>query len=150
MADGTSPTSILGWLQRECTTQGRLGRVDFWIRSFALSFLITLCVGLITLPVVALGFSPDWVQWLSIFALPLYASIVVRRLHDVGLSGWWGLPMLCAWGYSVLCGYRARVGMPDIGTDVAAEPWWIVVIGALTVIVLLFWPGSSQPNQYGP
>lgn len=65
--------------------------------------------------------------WLGFFmfvpVIPFFSIILIQRLHDIGLSGWFSLIMLAALVFPYLL--------------------------ALTAILLLI-PGSSHENHYGP
>lgn len=57
---------------------------------------------------------------ISVVAIIGYASLVVRRCHDVGRSGWWGA--------------------------VALIPY----VNDFADVALLLAPGDAGPNAYGP
>ena len=84
----------------------------------------------------------------------LYAAAVVRRLHDRGLSGLWGLMPLPFTFYLSIQVPRmfdsiARGGQPDPGAFVSVALvnllYWIA-LGAL--VVLLAGAGDAGPNRY--
>ncbi len=69
-----------------------------------------------------------------------YASSLVRRLHDVGLSAWW---------------VAAAFTLAVIGSLAGAYPqtWWCAFVppaafGLLLLIALL--PGQKTANRFGP
>jgi uncharacterized membrane protein YhaH (DUF805 family) len=57
---------------------------------------------------------------LTLAAAVPYASVFVRRLHDLGWSGWWALLL------------------------------FVPVLGALMLVPLLLAPGSAGANRFGP
>lgn len=79
LEDGTRPVSTFKEAVRRCfkryfTFSGRANRVEFWMwMLFVLIATSFIVVGWIMLPVVI---------------IPTF-SVAVRRLHDVGKSGWW-------------------------------------------------------------
>lgn len=75
----------------------------------------------------------------SLALLAPSASVMSRRFHDVGLSGW----LVAAVYGGLFVGYALQAALIPAGTFVLA----IVVIGALIVLVL---PGKPGSNQYGP
>ena len=78
---------------------------------------------------------PGPVFWLGAGLLGLYAlgiivpsiAVVVRRLHDRDMSGWWYLGVIVA---SMI---------PIVG-----------MIAGLAFLVLMFLPGTPGPNRFGP
>ncbi|MBV1934537.1 MAG: DUF805 domain-containing protein [Parvibaculaceae bacterium] len=67
-------------------------------------------------------------------AIPMFA-LVVRRFHDVGLSGWWYFaPILVA---NVLA-----VMQPAIGNGLSS-------IVSIAVFVVTVWGSNAGPNKYG-
>lgn len=79
---------------------------------------------------------------IAIFALVL--SAVVRRLHDLGRSGWW----LLAWGLWAMACALIHAFVPYFGgLAVGFWLWWIpslVILGWLAL-----WPGTPGPNRFG-
>ena len=104
-------------------------------------------------------------------------SVSVRRLHDIGRTGWWMAPW---WGFQLLSlivvvGFLLTwMGAFQIGADGAPEwfealiagnalPETVIALGGIMlvlglamlvyfVICIVFWCLSSQPreNRYGP
>ncbi|MCA3247250.1 MAG: DUF805 domain-containing protein [Azospirillum sp.] len=73
----------------------------------------------------------------------LSVQAIVRRLHDVGRSGWWALILIPP---QVLAAYLflVRSGVPL---------WTIGVVGSLGWVWLLWFlvrPGDAGPNRFGP
>ena len=122
--------SIESGFRKYVVWEGRASRSEFWW--FALfvalgSFVTTLIDSLYGVPVL------NTIFILGTF-LP-YLSVLIRRLHDTGHSGWWYwivfLPI-------AIYGYEARnhkVLMP--------------IFGFMYAIKLLFTLGEEGGNQYG-
>lgn len=73
------------------------------------------------------------------FALALSVAMIpstVRRLHDLGLSGWWMLAFVIAQNV-----------MRNIGITIVMCAWGVVEIGVCAYIC--FWPGDKEANSYG-
>ena len=93
---------------------GRARRAEYWyfvLFNFLIGTVIGLVVGLIGL---------DWLSY--IYSLALFVpgmAITVRRLHDVGKSGWWLLIS------------------------------FVPLIGAIWLIILLVKEGDHGNNAYG-
>ena len=133
-------------MHRYADFQGRSRRMEYWMFQL-LNVLITL-VGVVLL--VASGFSleqlmtmeetgefPDigalgWVGlaiivlW-SLFVLIPNIAVVIRRLHDRDMSGWWYLGL-------VIAGIIPLVG-------------WLA---SLALLVLMLLPGTDGENRFGP
>jgi uncharacterized membrane protein YhaH (DUF805 family) len=118
------------------STRGRLVRLPYFTRSIELYIIITL---LTTASIPLFTNGSDLLWWIGlilvVIALVILAassiSLVVRRLHDIGMEGYhaiWILPLLAipAWG-------RA--------------PYLAIPLIALT-LWLMFWPGKKTPNQF--
>jgi len=67
-------------------------------------------------------------------AIPMFA-LVVRRFHDVGLSGWWYFVPLVV--VAIL-----EVEVPAIGTGLSS-------IVSIAVFVVTVWGSNVGPNKYG-
>lgn len=96
-------------------------------------------------------------RWLTtcLFMLPIPA-LMVRRLHDMGRSGWWAAPVLGVAGLSLALPAFSGTYSPNladnleplrpllgIGVDVLAIG---TVLGALVMTVI----PPREPNAYGP
>ncbi|MBO5815262.1 MAG: DUF805 domain-containing protein [Bacteroidales bacterium] len=94
---------------------GRARRSEYWY--FVLfNFLISMAVGLVA---GLIGF--DWLSYIySIALLVPGVAIGVRRLHDIGKSGWWLLIS------------------------------FVPLIGAIWLIILMVKEGNNGSNAYGP
>ena len=82
-------------------------------------------------------------------ALPT-GALFVRRLHDVGWSGWWLAPLVPI----VALGIWERIQRIDDPFQPRFEPPLAVQIlaglYAVAVMVLLFWDDQEGDNRYGP
>jgi len=124
------------FMDKYFSTRGRLVRLPYFTRSVELYIIITL-ITTASIPLLMSG--GDLLWWtglvLVVIALVILAassiSLVVRRLHDLGMEGYhavWILPLLAipAWG-------RA--------------PYLAIPLIALT-LWLMFWPGQKTPNRF--
>ena len=89
--------------------RGRAGRPEYWW-----FFLFTVVVWIAT----------GWIPYIDnivrlLFLLPLLA-VGARRLHDIGMTGWWLLLALA------------------------------IIIGWIPLLTMLLLPGTPGPNRYGP
>ena len=106
----------LAVLKKYAEFSGRARRKEYWM--FALvSFLVSVVIGVLATMVSALGVL-TWVYTLATL-IPSIA-VGVRRLHDTGRSGWWGLLAL------------------------------IPLIGTIIVVVFLCQDGQAGDNAWGP
>ena len=84
----------------------------------------------------------------------LLAAAVVRRLHDSGRSGLWGLLPLPFASFSCVVFQRLFVqfgsGAPDMGLFFSAFVSNVFyMVGLVTLIVFLSLRSSETPNKYG-
>jgi len=109
---------------------GRARRKEFWMFQLFLIIITTICIILDNIlgTVVAMDFGPfglivlpfGWLYFLcGIFHFLPSLSLVVRRLHDVGKSGWWYL-----------------IGL-------------ITIIGVVILIVFFCSEGDKNENKWG-
>ncbi len=93
---------------------------------------------------------PDWMQpwdivWLA--ALCPWIALCVRRLHDLGRSGWWLLLILPVAAMNAFEFYHQTqdrfVKVPGLVELAAGLPF-------LALIVLLLWNEQEGINGYGP
>ncbi|MCB1512697.1 MAG: DUF805 domain-containing protein [Hyphomicrobiaceae bacterium] len=88
------------------------------------------------------------ILWVSIVA-------VIKRLHDVGLSGIWMLVGFGGWSLFttiVAAGMLMVVGL-DAMRPTSAHYWTTMGLSMLPVVVLMMWlhlaPGERRPNRFG-
>ncbi|MDY6273465.1 MAG: DUF805 domain-containing protein [Succinivibrionaceae bacterium] len=108
-----------------------MARKEYWQRELTM-FAATFVIGL------AWGFAGWNVAALYLTLIPAYISnicIHVRRLHDLGVSGWWFLLVMLAGGFTA--------GL--FGSDAAV---WLYNIGMLAVFGSV--PGTHGRNRFGP
>ncbi len=106
----------LAVLKKYAEFSGRARRKEYWM--FALvNLLVSVVIGVLANMVSALSVLP-WVYMLAIFTPHL--AVGVRRLHDTGRSGWWGLLAL------------------------------IPLIGTIIVLVFFCQDSQPGDNAYGP
>jgi uncharacterized membrane protein YhaH (DUF805 family) len=106
-------------------------------------------------------FAPDfgpmfWMMGLVFLAaVVLYAAAVVRRLHDTGRSGWWGLMPLPFIAFSM-------IAMPQIfaSAGTGSEPDlslffavffsnMLYIVTLIILVVLLAIKSTEGPNRFG-
>ncbi len=107
------------WQEKYLTADGRLNRKPYILRSlflgvisFVVSFVIVLLAGTASAEGVGIVLQ-------LLFAVP-GVMLVIRRLHDLGHSGWWCL-----------------LGL-------------IPLVNLILGIYLLFFKGDTGPNRFGP
>lgn len=100
---------------------GRARRKEYWtFVLFNLIFaLIAMGLDYVTGMASEIGFGPIYGLCILAFLLPGLA-VLIRRLHDVGKSGWWIFISL------------------------------IPIIGGIWLLIFLFSDGVRGPNEYGP
>jgi uncharacterized membrane protein YhaH (DUF805 family) len=134
-------TAMAKLLQRYLSFDGRLARLPFFIRNIYLGVAVTV-IFVVAIPLFAAGGIYWWLGMLDVMAgIALFAvgetSLMVRRLHDLGL-----------------CGYHAIwVGAAEAGWIVLSYgPPRVMFLGlplAAICLWLLFWPGRSEANRFG-
>lgn len=111
--------------------EGRWGRVSYvisWYSTILVAIVIGILAGLVAAAVPFVG----WLIAILLVLCPVAYNIriVALRLHDLGLSGWWVVPMLCL---SAGSGIFPLLAIPYL----------------LFVLYTVFWPGQKQANHYG-
>jgi uncharacterized membrane protein YhaH (DUF805 family) len=115
---------------------GRLGRMHFFIWTMLIGLVTVLLNFLITpddlLKAMMAGEKVEPPFYIMIILILTGAvlewHLYVRRLHDLGVSGWW----------LALCVLSSKI--PLIGAP----------LNILFYLVLLFWSGTPGDNDYGP
>jgi uncharacterized membrane protein YhaH (DUF805 family) len=113
---------------------GRAGRLSYNVFFVVPLFLISMTLGF---------FSPRnpqtaLVVFVAFLLLILWPTIVmtIKRLHDVGLSGWW---FLLIWG--------ATLGLKLLLVRYGLIYGYLVSLAA--AVLFMSWPGTNGPNRYG-
>lgn len=160
-------SSLIATVLKTFDYQGRASRFEYWTFAITVFLLNVVFMGTIVLfslisDVLALAlFCPFCTILLA--ELVIGISLSVRRLHDVGLSGFW-LVYLSAIGLPVI--YIAHLLNLDSSCDKIIERnqkigscWlgWILTVlawlsGASLIVLLLIFLYNSQKgvNEYGP
>lgn len=107
---------------------GRIGRLRYVAYGWGFSLLVAVIMGILAavmFPALRSGYASKTASGalLILFYVPLLVALITmmrRRLHDLNRSGWW----------SLLC--------------------FIPLIGIFFGLYLLFAPGTSGSNDYGP
>jgi uncharacterized membrane protein YhaH (DUF805 family) len=128
-------------LQRYLSFDGRLARLPFFLRNFSLGIAAAI-VFIVSVPLFANGGIWWWLGILDVIAsLALLgvgaASLMVRRLHDLGLSGYHAIWVGAAQGIWTVLSYAPPRAML-FGLPLAAICAW-----------LTFWPGNKEANRFG-
>jgi uncharacterized membrane protein YhaH (DUF805 family) len=129
-------------LQRYLSFDGRLARLPFFIRNVYLGITAAGVLVVIAVPLFAAGGIWWWLGIADVIACLGFlgvssVSLMVRRLHDLGLSGYHAIWVGTAEaGWSVLSYGPPRVMF--LGLPLAAICFW-----------LLFWPGHRDANRFG-
>ena len=115
--------------KKSFTITGRTGVLDFW--KFSLfEFIVFIIIFVFGLSTFQEGSEPMlWSSILLLFialTLPANISLQIRRLHDVGLSGWWIAILIAAYIF---------------------ENTYIEIIASLSFFVIDLIPGGT-PNKY--
>lgn len=124
--------------------QGRLGRARFF--SY---ILITLSV--FTLLIVAyriiFGIPGDEILAFYIAYSFVIVVLIIRRLHDLNLSGWWALlpPVLLPISIGILSAFLFSLNSPFFGGSTIR-----LMLGsnAIALLLLFFWKGTSGSNRF--
>ena len=103
------------------TGDGRAQRSEYWFGSIFYSFVLITVFLIITVPISARFNEGMYAAFGCLFLMsyiPLI-SLTIRRLHDIGYSGWMIL--------------------------IAVIPW----VGAFVLFIMMIMPSEDRPNRYG-
>jgi uncharacterized membrane protein YhaH (DUF805 family) len=124
------------WWRQEFFGEGRCSRRAFLA---AVAGLVAVWLG-----VGRIGVTGSVLVAISLVSGAFGLSAVIRRLHDLRLSGGWTMLWL-AW--SMLCALIHDFAGKSAGPIVAGWLWWmpnLCIFGCLAL-----WPGTRGPNRYG-
>ena len=87
--------------------------------------------------------------YVSLFAYAYFIKTSVRRLHDIGRSGWWIAPSIC---FTIIATVLTIISAITESSNVVFSILdWVALIGNLGMVVWLgFAKGTKGPNKYGP
>jgi len=161
---------------------GRSRRSEYW---WTIAFFVVLITALMTLDVILIpwdypegypfpGFSGYWQNWLTeikvypisgivsyILLIPILA-VSIRRMHDVGRSGWWMIiptvmvEIATYWGGGAAITEEFLVKVYDSDTVLSGGFWAVslfaIILVVLTVVSIIFAILDSRraENKYGP
>lgn len=133
-------------LRRAPDFRGRSSRAEYWW---------------FTGPFLLLSFDLSWPLHIAL-AVPAL-SVTVRRLHDLGRSGWWALLAPPAWnapwaviGIVLLAAGQLNEDLPDLAANLGPMLAWLagafalISVGSAVTGVLLFRRrGEAGSNRFG-
>lgn len=156
--------SIVSTLKKSFSFAGRASRAEFWLFTVAyyvLAIILCLLEGLFA----GSAFGTIWgiLSLIVLVALLVpFVSVSVRRLHDLGLSGFWlwylnpfGLPVIYV-VYLLDLDQACNKLIEKISKVGSAWLGWILTImfypiGATVSLFLLFlYKGKPEDNEFGP
>ena len=120
--------------KKSFTYSGRARRSELWWW-----VLFSFLVGLV--PVVGL---------ISVFLWIPAISLTARRLHDLGLSGWW---QVTPWATLVFGGILSLIVMSvaeSLGGLLFVVTYIFFFISSIALFVMMIRKGNLGPNKYGP
>lgn len=114
--------------------------ISFCLVVLFYKFILFLALGASLSDFILMKGGPILVMVLEGLLLLAYLALVVRRLHDFNLSGWWVLLLLLPLPLTFL---------PFIGEAIDLGFWlWAIWISAWAFF--FFYKGVEGPNIYGP
>ncbi len=133
---------ILMPFRRLTDFSGRSRRMEFWLlwlTALILQMLASYIDAVTSQRYIVGGMGPITLVMTLILLAPA-ATVGIRRLHDIGRSGWWmllfGLPYL-GWLVSVETESQSVVAAIAL------------LLGSVILLVLLVQPGTAGDNDYG-
>lgn len=148
----------VSFTSRYFRTEGRLARAAFWCRVLSLGCTIGLLRFAADNLQGVLAYVTEWL-YLILFAvsIPIFISMAIRRMHDIGSSGraigWLlllppGILLLGLILTSLSSALSAYLMLPLLILS-----WGVAIIctiSLLTILILAMLPGTPGANTYGP
>jgi len=151
--------SIRSGLGQYATFSGRASRSEFWW------FTLFMVLASIVAEIVdrgLLGFDGDFTPVgyaVSLGLLLPSLAVTVRRLHDIGRTGWWLLGyflvsvlsvVLVAVGFYFSLDADAEFVFSPLGVSLIAGGVMVLLAAFVVWLVMMVKAGDPAPNQYGP
>lgn len=144
----------MGWIRFLFQWEGRIRGGQLLVWSFAVGILSTLASMALVMAFIPRdpvlggwpGDSKFWLVW-SMGQLPSWvatASLMARRLHDLGRSAAWLIPFFA---YGAIVGF---VGLTWPGINNTWVAFVIISPALIAVLWLVGAPGDRHDNRYGP
>ena len=155
-------------IRKSFVFKGRARRKEYW--SWVLFSFLSVIVFFPVLIVLA-GSSPESALWapalMFLFGLLMFfpsLSVVFRRLHDVGRSGWWygGYYLVSLVVSAIMFASTASLAVTGLGNPESLNSGALIGGGifmmiyglaafvyAIVMLVWLFTEGTQGPNKYG-
>lgn len=138
---------IVKCLRNYANFRGRASRTEFWYFVLFLFLYLLVVAGIFLLCGDSSKYSAKFAG--LPFLLP-YLSVMVRRLHDIGRSGWWAggylLVFVASWAAGIASG---KPGYAEWWSDAELA---IVMLQAVYLVAMLYWlckVGDPEANRYG-
>jgi len=157
--------------------EGRIGRLSliwkyivsivlFVVFIFAGTFILSAISSMLP-PIVVMGLSFLGLTFIVVSVLIIGCGLVARRLHDIGISGWWQLlpavigmglfayelnqnPELLGLIFSGMSEEQILQAALNSGGEFSYATGIISsIINILFFLLLILWPGSKNENKYG-
>lgn len=135
-----TPQPNLGFL----TFDGRMNRRSYIVNALVNFFCMLLIAGISFAIHPALGAFVFFIVFIIYFLRSLV--ILLRRVHDLGYSGYW---ILAVYGISLLISIVSAIMYKFYETDLYISDISSLIFTILQLYVL-FWPGQKFENKYGP
>ena len=139
-------------LQSIFTIKGRLNRLGF-IYSFLFIVLISLVIGYAFIKYYQ--FTGDTsLQFIiiksisSIMVLAIWTPFIIRRLHDIGLSGWFSILFWVTAPFEDLNVAIAQIIARHPLDTLTSVTDIVKIVMSLVILLLFVIPGTYWPNQY--
>jgi len=82
----------------------------------------------------------------SLFIITPFFAVTIRRMHDLGKSGWWALIFLLI---IILDNILSLFGFPAIASSQYYPYLFIFILGMLVFMIIMALPGNKGTNKYG-
>lgn len=140
-------------LRNYANFRGRASLPEFWYFVLFLFFVLlaVLLAVMIAMTLCPIGGGRRYIGLLAgvPFLLP-YLAVAVRRLHDIGRSGWWMGGYLLVSIAGRAAGYASR--NPDSAEWLLDANLALAILQFVYLIVMVYWlskPGNPAANEYG-